>query len=214
MKVIKKSHTGINIKNILTECFQENGIILAQVVSFTIDNGKNLVAMGNLFNEDDDDETTFAPSSCDERQSHLQAENLENEGDFHDDLDDQEIFNMIETHADGCDLDEEELDDVLDPYEEVLSHVVGEFEIKSGNVFVIRCASHTLQLAVHDALKASNTIATISLCRTVAKALRIRTRINELTERGLKSKLPRLDCITRWNSTFIMVNILQMIFFF
>lgn len=71
----------------------------------------------------------------------------------------------------------------------------------------VNCSAHTLQLGIHDALKKlpKTHKNIISLCRQVAKHLRLQTTSNELNEMNMKFKVPRLDVNTRWCSTYLMV---------
>lgn len=67
---------------------------------------------------------------------------------------------------------------------------------------VVRCAAHTLQLAVDDSLKqASNTIAK---ARRVAKRLRSQNVVCVLKRMGHKRAI--VDCATRWHSTHDMLQ--------
>ncbi len=63
----------------------------------------------------------------------------------------------------------------------------------------VRCAAHTLQLAVEDALKKTNVSATIVNARNVCIKLRtpnIRLILKEVKE--VKLPVPLLDCPTRY----------------
>lgn len=78
------------------------------------------------------------------------------------------------------------------------------------SIFVnqVNCASHTLQLVVKDGLDALSQEHknVIKLCREFAKFIRRQSSLNKLVKHGIKIKLPRLDCITRWSSTYMMVS--------
>lgn len=67
----------------------------------------------------------------------------------------------------------------------------------SDSISVIRCAAHTLNLAVSDLLKEIR-----SKARAVVKKLRTPTLLNLL--RTQKLRKPVIECVTRWGSTYSM----------
>lgn len=75
------------------------------------------------------------------------------------------------------------------------------------NISGIRCAAHTLQLAVQSALKIADFQILVRLCRAVCRELRKTSRVHELRDNRIPFKVPRYDCKTRWNSTYLMVRI-------
>ncbi|CAL8313668.1 unnamed protein product [Arctogadus glacialis] len=66
----------------------------------------------------------------------------------------------------------------------------------------VRCAAHTLQLAVGDALKQASNI--IAKARHVAKRLRTQNVVCVLKRMGHKRAI--VDCATRWHSTHDMLR--------
>lgn len=72
------------------------------------------------------------------------------------------------------------------------------------NINSIRCAAHTLQLAIMEALGIDEFDLLIRLARAVCKELRKDCNIHELEEKNIRFKFPRIDCKTRWNSIYIM----------
>ncbi|KAM7306571.1 uncharacterized protein ISCGN_010274 [Ixodes scapularis] len=68
----------------------------------------------------------------------------------------------------------------------------------------MRCAAHTLQLAVHDTLKEPTLADFIKKSRTLSKKLRSQTIMSLI--RKLKLKKPVIDCSTRWMSTVLMLR--------
>ena len=69
----------------------------------------------------------------------------------------------------------------------------------------VKCAAHTLQLAVHDAIKNSEeTAAILKKARNAACALRKPNRVKELRKQG--HAMPVLDVSTRWGSSFDMLE--------
>lgn len=97
--------------------------------------------------------------------------------------------------------EEELFDNREDNDEEESSDTDIELEIAS--LFsVVRCAAHTLQLAAYDVIKTISV--EIEECRAVIKTLRTRIRSD-----GSQLNLPTLDNVTRWNSTYLMINSLH-----
>lgn len=64
---------------------------------------------------------------------------------------------------------------------------------------VVRCAAHTIQLAAYDVLKTLE--GDIKECRNIVKKLRTSVRSG-----SIEISLPCLDNVTRWNSTYDMIN--------
>lgn len=93
---------------------------------------------------------------------------------------------------------EEPSDDLADFEETTISNI----DINLSNDFIttIRCASHTLNLAVCDLLKHIKQIR--EKVRTVVKKIRTPTLLNLLRIQNLHK--PILDCVTRWGSTYKM----------
>lgn len=72
----------------------------------------------------------------------------------------------------------------------------------------VRCAEHTLQLAVSDTLKETNMKEQLLEIRKIVKTLR-KLPYKKLFAVSKRSK-PKLDCPTRWNSTYGMdINIMN-----
>lgn len=95
----------------------------------------------------------------------------------------------------------EEDDDEISNEREMFSHAL---ENVLAILSVVRCAAHTLQLAVHDSFKHLESNEVIGKVRTIVKLLRL-DRYKELVQL-IAIKLPKLDVITRWNSTFDMMH--------
>lgn len=68
----------------------------------------------------------------------------------------------------------------------------------------VRCAAHTVQLAVHDTIKAPEIRHQLNKIRSKVKILRKLPYKRKFEVSGKKK--PKLDCVTRWNSTYTMVN--------
>lgn len=212
MRELNMSHTADYLANVLQEVLTEYEISLPQVISITTDNGSNMLAMVK-----DLENKLFGDSNPEDQSSNQEADS-ENEGGktVTDDFDDEETEKEIEMVLSTKEFtDEDALDMLLDDstvYGELLEKLVIDIQKRSGNhhLFMasIKCAAHTLQLAINDALKLlgrkdSNII---SLCRVIAKFLRLQSTKNEMFRIGLKSIVPKLDVETRWGSTYLMVR--------
>ena len=68
----------------------------------------------------------------------------------------------------------------------------------------IRCGAHTLHLCVMDVLKTDNIKEKIGRFRMIVKKLKTQTYLNLLKTTSFK--MPLLDCVTRLNSTYIMLE--------
>ncbi len=80
-----------------------------------------------------------------------------------------------------------------------------EFTYDEESIQSVRCAAHTLQLAVDDALKANDGVKpVIGKVRNLAHFLRTPTNVRQLKTAG--KPLPVLDVVTRWGSTYAMLK--------
>lgn len=214
MKELHQSHTAKYLSSVLQQVLNEYEIDLPQVISITTDNGSNMLAMvkdleNKLFEESDEQEDenendqnqemAVESRNCDETQKDDEMTEKEIADVIkEDELSDKDALNMM---FDGNAM-----------FEELLEQLVGDMRERSGNhhLFMssIKCAAHTLQLAVNDALKllGKKDSNIISLCRVVAKFLRLQSTKNEMYDVGLSSIMPKLDVATRWSSTFLMVS--------
>jgi bifunctional polynucleotide phosphatase/kinase len=75
------------------------------------------------------------------------------------------------------------------------------------SVIHVRCAAHTLQLAIWDTLKQVQVSEKLSKIREVVKKLRTPNIYQDLRAKGFST--PKLDMETRWNSTILMCKSLK-----
>lgn len=116
---------------------------------------------------------------------------------------------LVEQHDEDEDEDENDSEiydfnaetnqDIID--NALISEV--EFELSS-ILTVLKCAVHTLQLAVHDTMKALNMSANLNNVRNVIKKLRT-PKYRQLHIENNANKV-QLDVPTRWNSIYIMLD--------
>lgn len=215
MRELKRSHTMEYLSDVACEILAEYQIDLRQALSITTDNGSNMLAMARdmenkLFGDPESDDY----NDCESLQPNVEHYNGNRVSTWVSNLNPDEIDDEIAQIVQEF-TDDDALDILLDEgpnYEALLEHLVEDLRIRSGNhhIFMqsIRCAAHTLQLAVRDALKllGDDDINSISLCRLVAKFLRLQSTKNEMRRINLHSKIPALDVKTRWSSTYMMVS--------
>lgn len=213
MVELKKSHTGANLAAELKKCLDEYKIKLRQVVAITRDNAANMgrtIREINIFCENA--MYNASDQQLVDRVAQPQMSESTATNEQPDDNTDTEIASLLE---DLSEVEEEILDHLLDDsndYENLLSELVKDFQAKYGAnpIYVnsVNCAAHTLQLAVHDALKMLKQphINVINLCRYSAKFLRKQCSIHDMEENDIKVIFPRLDTKTRWSSTYYLVG--------
>lgn len=82
-------------------------------------------------------------------------------------------------------------------------------EIKVANIISTRCAAHTLQLCAIDVSKNSEISVFLNTARSLAKF--VRSKGNGFVEELKKQKIPipEIDTVTRWNSTYKMLEALK-----
>lgn len=73
-----------------------------------------------------------------------------------------------------------------------------------GMLVSVRCAAHSLQLAVRDILKTEDLKNIVNKARLIVKKLRTTTILISIKREKLKK--PILDCETRWSSTYMMLK--------
>ena len=74
----------------------------------------------------------------------------------------------------------------------------------SSELIGVRCVAHTLQLAIYDAIQAFEIQGLLQKIRELVRKLRCANL--GIVLRNLNLRRPILDCTTRWNSTFNMLE--------
>lgn len=172
MKELSDRHTGEHVKKVTEEVLESYGIPLSNVFSLTVDNGTNMVKLGELL------------------QTHQQiVAEAEEEADR--DLADEDIEDCFHEE----DRSQEDTDN------SVFDGILGALMF----VQIVRCAAHTLQLAVNDAIKKSNLKELLDKARDAVKNIRKPTVLQHMKRMYPKSKKPTLDVITRWHSLIDML---------
>lgn len=187
MMQANSSHTGEYICALLMQALDEYNINYSQVHSITTDNGKNVLKSVELFGVVE-----------------------------HADVFTNDAFNLNELFSDDCLLDNNinisedapECDDgaeIIDEDQASLSAAIEMFETRTKILSGIRCAAHTLQLVINTALKTTEYAKKlISKCRRVVKYLLAPNMLNLIRQQNLR--YPKIDCLTRWSSTYYMLE--------
>lgn len=228
--------TAENLMNAIVNQLKIYEIETHQILSITTDNANSMVAMVNRMNAlepnanesesenvlgpvDSDDEDN-SDSDCSDENDVDELYELPstffdmNANDINDNCSDAShqsnaADNNSEAESDGAEL-RQEADAILsekEEFERILKELEKRFSIYTLNINGIRCAVHTLQLAIRDALKATGLNELISKCRQICKLLKKGSVKRLLIQNNIFISIPKLDCKTRWNSTYRMVRI-------
>lgn len=223
---LDESHTGQYLANLIVDRLKELNIHLKQIITITTDNGANVLKMvkdveshlqtetnqqqtPSKTNQNVNDETGNVRNFACEEATDQEIEAILAEDD---DLTDDQAVDIIFREA-GVDKDSDEPTDAeLQSNENLLTAIKSNLATEYGldvvwDVTGINCAEHTLQLAIHDSIKAttSKNRNLINLSRRVAKFLRLATTVRELKKDGINYKRPHIDVATRWGSLYNMV---------
>lgn len=220
---LKQSHTGIYLADVIVGRLKEFDISVLQVLSVTTDNGSNVLKMVrdmDTYVQNATGEANSLPPTPKKAQTNTQIvsipcddEAIEREIEaalaVDDLISDNEALELL--FADGDDPNDS--DDGDAPNNELLLSAITSALINTHHLNIdwtitgVNCAAHTLQLAIGDAKKATS-IANrnvISLCRAIAKLLRLKSTSLEVQHAHLNYKIPRIEVPTRWCSLYLMV---------
>lgn len=214
-----KSHTAANIAAEIIACLQKFDTKPQQVITITSDNASNMLATVKLFSRISDPRVeNVSGNEYESDDSEQMDEQLKNADIYDDDFIQAEIseildeYNTIQSTTEAEFLEMEsrdaEIQEILDDssdFIELLKTLQNEFAMRTLNSHGIKCAAHTLQLAVNKALKWPKIRVLIAMCRVACKLLRKAAYKNRIREQNLEIVLPKLDCKVRWNSTYEMV---------
>ncbi|XP_031330371.1 uncharacterized protein LOC116161229 [Photinus pyralis] len=184
VKELTERHTGDYISNIILELCNSFEIKPSQIYTITTDNGSNMIkAIKSLATSNGDLEIVEMDED--------EAQDLE--------IDDEAQESLLNSFPDDDILN---LTNLLQPQEgdPFPSHL-------NYHVFItgMRCAAHTLQLAVEGALSKDKSVAALILkARHIIKKLRTQTYLYMIKKQNLKK--PVIDCVTRWGSTMKMLE--------
>lgn len=170
------------------------GILPSQIYTITTDNGANMVRAVQLLGEE---------------KEYQVLENVESETSDDEDSNETERI-IIQVMSDSVkdsdsneNLDEETILVKLSCTSEMDNDFIKNSPLKIINM---RCAAHTLQLAIEDSIKDKDLVnesTVINKSRKLVKKLRTQTLLYVIKSENLKK--PTLDCTTRWHSTLDML---------
>lgn len=207
---LHKSHTGVYLKEVITDRLKLYEIDLKQIIVITTDNGANVQKMVRDIEDclNVDENSTRDICSNVSEQEHLDTDSATDEST------DRAIAEILAQNNDvtddeaiSCIFDEVALQQhrtLLNDMTNAMSDDGFEF---MWDISGINCAAHTLQLAIKDSFKRiSKAISNfIELCRKTCKFFRLQTTRFELEEARITYIQPRLENDTRWGSMYLMV---------
>lgn len=186
---LQKSHTAAYIIEELKMCLELYDIEINQIIAVVSDNASNMLAATKRLDK-------FI------MEQNNNEEIIVDEPDFnHRGLNRQEILSSI--------MEMHELDSILsddENFEQLFTEVIGELSKHTTSVITIRCAAHSIQLAVRDALKKSNFYQVLALSKYVVKKLHTSNYKYTIHEAKVDCIKPRLSNDTRWDSDLQMVS--------
>lgn len=205
-------HSAEYLSRETIKCAREFGVTSEKISSLTTDNGANVLAIVDHF--DDFDELDINPDS-DTDQNNDSFNTTEVRGALNDIDQEYTIANdeEIQRIADGIASDEA-INDVLEStenYDELLSNIAGQIHHHSKDTQGIRCGGHVLQLIVRGGIKASDFNAIILLCRQICSLLSNQKYVYKMLQNEVYVIIPHKSNATRWDSDYRMVG--NLIFF-
>lgn len=195
---LNKSHTAKYIAEMLMKCLDEFEIKIDRVISLTTDNARNMLAITEKLDE-------YVHQIADLNISTEPEPTEPNVPVFITDepLNDSQMEEVLSAIADAealnCILDDRE------NFDELFQAIMGNLPRTVISTITIRCGAHTTQLIVRHALKKCDLKQLLTLCRFVAKKLRVESYKISAEEANITFKLPHLSCDTRWDSDYYMV---------
>lgn len=174
---LTKSHTSKYLQVEVYKLLDRYGINRRNIYSFTSDNGANMIRLGRMLRSNQHD--LMLDDELRKMQQQVQESDSENE----DENDEDFQFDYQEKESDL-------LTAIKDPLDDGLMAIL----------VVVRCAAHTLQLAVHDVLK-SSCKEEIQNIRKIVKELKSTKYLNYMSD---SLRTLKINVVTRWNSLYIM----------
>lgn len=208
MVELKKKHTAKHLATVVKQTLERYDIRLSQVLTVTTDNASNVLKMSKDLKEE-------LERMREEEKSDIMGKNTAHDNE-HTHAAEDEIVNISENETENFTFTDDDalaiVFDEAESYGNMIDDIVTEIQKESNNQSLfahsIKCAAHTLQLAVKDTLNDidGEDARVINICKEASKLLRLNSYRNKLEEEQIKITLPKLDVETRWNSTYLMVR--------
>lgn len=205
---IFERHISEHLKELLIRTLLRFMIKNEQIYCITTDNGANVLKMSRLISQDNATSHNYVP------QPEANASSSSGNILLSDDESEQELDSTATNHFDPDQTENEELNNIVE--EDLLqgfsfsmrAHLDRPTESLNEphdfRIGVVRCAAHTLQLAMQNACAACNIQPEITSARNAVKRLRNQCLVAKI--RANRRNVPKLDCSTRWHSTLDMVE--------
>ncbi|KAL4091294.1 hypothetical protein QTP88_026003 [Uroleucon formosanum] len=176
--------TSNNLKCVILKILEKYSLSPEFIYSITTDNGANMLKTVSLLREMN-------------RDFEYNEEISENEHGF---------------EGDQVHIDEENNNNIINEQEndnnpETLPLIINDLgaAVKTSEVLRgMRFAAHTLQLSILDVFKMKKVKSIINKSRSLVKTLRLQKHLEALKNMNLKR--PVIDCVTRWGSTYDMLE--------
>ncbi|CAH1733108.1 unnamed protein product [Aphis gossypii] len=189
--------TSINLKCILLKTLERYNLNPKFIYSITTDNGANMLKTVSLIREMNRDFEYFDNNE-------EMSENVHNFEDNQVHTDEENSYDVSEcSDEDNNMINEQENENNQETLPSIINDLGAEvhtLEVLRG----MRCAAHTLQLSILDVFKTESIKSTINKSRRLVKTLRLPKNLEALKNMDLKR--PVIDCVTRWGSTYDMLE--------
>lgn len=185
MITLESRHTSRYLELMINALLKLYDIDKRNIYSYTSDNGKNMLSLGNLI------KTTQHFLLLDDELRHLQNNLTDEDNEENDDNNNENDVSTSEHES----------------IKKSLNEVFTIFVVIRCAAITLQLAAITLQLAVLDTIKQLNCHSMIDDIRNVVKILKL-DRLKE-ARKSLGIRTPKLDVVTRWNSMYQMFKTLQ-----
>lgn len=190
-------HNAVNLANMNFDILSKFNVQLLQVFAMVSDNARNAVNTAEVL-----DFVANSANECDDSKE----DDIYYDGDVDDDIIGEEN-----------DVELRKIINNAHKFDQLLDDLGNEIRSTNNKIVLINhinCGTHTLQLAVNDAIRDSNIESIFAKAKDLCNDMRSQVVMIEYRKLNGHKKLPPMDNATRWNSRFIMVKQNVYLFFF